>query len=120
MKYIIRNAGVLGILILFAITLSLAPSCKKTGESVAVITVLDSLGKPVQGALVKLTASPQALKTIAPYLPSIQTSGADGKTYHRLPLEAVLNAEVSKGNLKVNDMVRFKKDDTIYQTIVLK
>jgi hypothetical protein len=121
MKYIIRNLGVMVVLALFIVSATVTVGCHKQKDSIAVITVVDSLNKPVSGAVVKLTAAVKNnTQTLAPYLPNIQTTGSDGVTYHHFPLEAVLAAEVSKGSLKVTDMVRLKKEDTVTQTIVLK
>ncbi len=120
MKYIIRNVGALIIIVLLSSVIFFPVACKRGGPSDAVITVLDSLGKPVAGATVKLTAPPKGGSTLASYLPDIQVTGSDGKTVYSFPLEAVLTAQVSKGNLMVFDIVRLKREDSITQTIILK
>jgi hypothetical protein len=121
MKYIIRNLGALLVVALLAMAFVLPTACNKSKDSVAVITVVDSLSFPISGALVKLNNyAKKGNYSNLTYLPSSQTTGADGKAYFHFPLEAVLTAEVSKGYLKVIDIVRLKKDDTVNQTIILK
>lgn len=120
MKQLLSNLGKLTIVVLLAFVVVGSTSCSNGGPSEVEILIVDSVSQPVEGAIVKLTAPQANGKALASYLPDVQTSGIDGKTRHSFPLEAVLTAEVTKGNLIVRDVVRLKREEAINQTIILK
>jgi hypothetical protein len=69
-------------------------SCKKDKPGKAVITVLDTLNRPVYGATVNLNSDNNPEPGI---VKDKKLSDNNGKTYHEFPLEVILQVEVSKG-----------------------
>lgn len=96
---------------------SILTSCKKpTGPSIAVITVLDSLNKPVAGATVELTSK---LTKPPGTVYDKQETGSDGKTRHSFELEAILDVIVTKGNKTGSDIVKLEPHDRVERTVIL-
>ncbi len=82
---------VLAILMLgFALSQS---SCKKKKDTEAEITLTDSIGKVVAGAVVYVNSRNN---TPPGTLEDTQTSDNRGKTFHKFDNEAILQVEVSK------------------------
>jgi hypothetical protein len=97
-------------------------ACKKTGPSEAVITVNNTLGKPVAGALVVLRQDSVVNPSTGVQANVIQQTTTDfsGTATFSFKLEAVLNVEVSKDTLKVRDFIKLEQNEIVSKTIILK
>ena len=97
-------------------------SCRKKGPADALITVTDSLGKPVQGATVVLRQDSVISPTTGAQANVHQegTTDLDGQATFSFALEAVLNLEVSKGALYVRDYIRLEQSKQVEKTVILK
>lgn len=117
-----RIAQLTGISILaFILIQGLFSGCKKDGPTMAVITVVDSLGRPAQGATVILwqdTATNSTTGTKASVRETRQTDAA-GKAEFEFALEAFLNLEAYKYNDTVRSFVRLEEHETVYRTVSL-
>lgn len=97
-------------------------SCKKTEPAEAVITVLDTLGKPVRGATVTLFQDSLTNQNtgIQANIIDVNVTDINGESLHTIDWEAVLNVEAVKGNQKARDFVRLEQSKTIYKTVRFK
>lgn len=120
MKNINIYAIVLGTF-LFAVTF-IHSSCEETSSAKAVITVLDSLNNPVVGAIVELSQDSVINQStgVQANIYDLQITDAAGITTHEFQWEAVLNIDVTKGNLKTKDFIRLEQSNTIRKTIILR
>lgn len=92
-KIVIKGIALSAFLFSFFLIFS-SVSCKKTPEYTAIITVVDTLGKPVIGATVRLYANvPNA------NVESIQSTDGSGNSTHKIKLEAILDIEAKKDPL---------------------
>lgn len=93
-------------------------SCKKDGVCKGIITVVDSLNRPVFNAVVNLNSSSNTPPGIVK--DEKKTDNA-GKTYHEFPLEVILSVEASKGILKApKNNLHFVPNETVNLTVKLK
>jgi hypothetical protein len=93
--------------------------CKKDGPTKAVITVNDSLGRPVGGATVTLfqdTAVNETTGEVANIRETMTTDGS-GKAEFEFALVAFLNVEAYKNADTARGFVRLEEHKTVYQTI---
>ncbi|MEO8146927.1 MAG: hypothetical protein ABI723_04780 [Bacteroidia bacterium] len=100
----------------------LTSSCKKTSPADATITVVDSLDRPIKGATVILRQDSVVNPStgIKADIYDEKVTDINGNTFHSFKWEAVLNLEVTKGNLKVLDYIRLEQSKTVSKTVVLK
>ncbi len=97
-------------------------SCEKSGPAEALITVTDSLGKRVPGAIVVLrqdsvinpTNGSQAV------INEVKISDAAGQALFTFKLEAVLNVEVTKGGLQARDYIRLEQSEQVSKTVIIR
>ncbi|MBL7927389.1 MAG: hypothetical protein JNK61_10850 [Bacteroidia bacterium] len=97
-------------------------ACKKTSNADARVTVVDSLNRPIKGAKVVLRQDSVVNPNtgIKADILDEKITDINGNTNHSFKWEAVLNLEVSKGNLKVQDYIRLEQSETVGKTVVLK
>src|SRR5688572_29328539 len=96
-------------------------SCEdKTGPCGAVVTVTDSLGKRVPGALVTLRPDSSVYAPGAPQIDTsvTQTAMTDvvGQATFSYKLEAVLIVDAEKGLKTGRDYIRLEKNSTVSKT----
>ena len=119
MKSIIKTCCIIFILTTFSVTFY---SCRKTGPADALVTVVDSLNKPVQGALVVLkqdsVISPNTGAQADVY--QSQTTDYSGQATFSFELEAVLFVEISKGSLLTKDYIRLEQSKQVEKSFILK
>jgi hypothetical protein len=98
-----------------------ALSCKKTGPTSAVITVVDRNSAPVQGASVTLwqDTAVNNVNGVKSNLRVTKISDASGRAHFDFQLEAFLNIEVIKGVDTGRSFIRLKEDETVSQTVNL-
>ncbi|HNQ11682.1 MAG TPA: hypothetical protein PKH65_00100 [Bacteroidia bacterium] len=111
------------LLTLFAFLLAFTLfSCKKTGPADALITVRDTLGKPVSGATVVLRQDSVVNPgTGAQANINLQkTTDSGGQVFFSVQWEAVLNIEASKGNLSASDYIRLEQSKQVDKVVVIK
>jgi hypothetical protein len=106
------------ILILLFVSILVLTGCKKTTPPKAIITVIYSNKKPVEGALVKIYSKP-AGSTIS----MEKTTDASGKAEFETDQEYVLSLKVTKevdGNvLSATGTVVFKYNEVFEKTVML-
>lgn len=97
-------------------------SCRKTGPADAIVIVTDSLGNGVQNATVVLRQDSVISPTTGEQAIVKQSGVTDfsGQVQFSFPLEAVLNVEVTKGNLFARDYIRLEQSKQVEKTVVLK
>jgi len=109
--------------ILFIVAVAGWSACKKTsGPAEALITVVDSTGKRVSGAVVVLrqdsvvnpTTGSQAI------INETKISDAAGQALFSFRLEAVLNIEADKGALSARDYIRLEQGKQVAKTVILR
>jgi hypothetical protein len=99
-----------------------AGSCKKSGPADAVISVVDSTGKRISGALVVLrqdsivnpTTGSQAVINEA------KITDAAGQAFFSFRLEAVLIVEAQKGSLTARDFIRLEQSEQVSKTVIIR
>ncbi|HNS12154.1 MAG TPA: hypothetical protein PKM97_06030 [Bacteroidia bacterium] len=109
-------------LIMVAVFLALSFfACKKDGPSRAVITVVDSIGRPVQGALVILWQDTAVNKSngVASELRVSKNSDAAGRAEFEFKLEAFLNIDVLYNADTARSFIRLKEHETVNKTVVI-
>ncbi len=108
------------VLLAFFIAFS-AFSCKKTGPTKAIITVIDSTSAPVKGANVTLWQDTvvNPVNGVQSQLRVSKTSDAAGRAEFDFQLEAFLNVEVTKSNDTGRSFIRLKEHETVSQTVSL-
>ena len=97
-------------------------SCEKSGPADCVITVVDSTGKRVSGAIVVLhqdsvvngTTGAQAV------INEMKSTDASGQVWFSFKLEAVLNIDASKGTKTARDYIRLEQSKEVTKTVVLR
>ncbi|NNC86529.1 MAG: hypothetical protein HKN75_10655 [Bacteroidia bacterium] len=119
-----KNINIYGIaLITFLIgSTFLHSSCEETTPAKAIITVVDSLNFPVVGAIVELSQDSVINQStgVQANVYDLQITDAAGITTHEFKWEAVLNIDVTKGNLKTKDFIRLEQSNTVRKTVVLR
>ncbi len=96
-------------------------SCKKDGPTKAVITVVDSLSRPISGARVILWQDTAVNKTngVASDFRVVKNSDASGKAEFEFELEAFLNVDVVLNTDTGRNFVRLILHETVYKTVVM-
>jgi len=96
-------------------------SCKKSGPTRAVITVVDSTSTPVSGAKVTLWQDTVTNPTngVQSELRVTKNSDAAGRAEFDFELEAFLNVEVIKNGDTGRSFIRLKEHETVNQTVSL-
>lgn len=96
-------------------------SCKKSGPTRAIITVVDSSSAPVKGANVTLWQDTVINSTngVQSDLRVSKISDAAGRAEFEFKLEAFLNVEVTKSGDTGRSFVRLKEHETVTQTVAL-
>ncbi len=97
-------------------------SCEKSGPADALITVVDSTGKRIPGAVVVLrqdsvinpTNGSQAV------INEVRVCDAAGQASFSFELEAVLNIEAFKGSLTARDYIRLEQSIEVTKTVVIR
>ena len=94
-------------------------SCKKDGETKAVITVKDSSGNGVSGATVTLWQDTAVNPTshVQANIRVTKTTGSGGTAEFTLELEAYLNILATKDNNEAKGFVRLKEHETVTQSV---
>ena len=107
---------------LLPLLLVLSGSCKKTSPADANVKVVDSLSRPVKGALVILRQDTVVNPStgVQADIYDEKTTDINGNAFFSFKWEAVLNVEVTKGNLKAYDYIRLEQSNTVSKTIILK
>ena len=120
MKNINLYAAVLGTF-LFAATF-IHSSCEETTSAKAIITILDSLNHPVSGAIVELSQDSVINQStgVQSNIYDLQVTDGSGISIHEFKWEAVLDIDVTKGNLKTKDFIRLEQSKTVRKTIILR
>lgn len=109
----------LTLLSLFALV---SPGCKKEGPCEAQITVTDTSGKFVSGALVILRQD-EAVSPTTGAQANIRDSAITnsiGQATFEFKLEAVLNIEASKDSLSGKDYIRLEQSKMVARTVIIK
>jgi hypothetical protein len=97
-------------------------SCSKSGPADAVVTVVDTLGKPVAAAKVVLRQD-SVVNPNTGVKASVHQEGStdsQGQVRFSFSLEAVLNIEASKGALFGRDYIRLEQSNTVEKTVKIK
>jgi hypothetical protein len=94
-------------------------SCKKDGPTVAIISVVDSIGNPVPDAKVTLwqDTAVNNINGVQSHLRVTKQSDAAGKAEFNFELEAFLNIEVIKNVDTGRSFIRLKEHETVAQTV---
>jgi hypothetical protein len=110
--------------LLFALVVASAAfsSCKKSGPAEAMITVVDSTGQRISGALVTLSQDSviNPVNNVQASANQVKQSDAAGQAFFSFKLEAVLNVEVVKGTKVAKDYIRLEQSKTITKTVVIR
>jgi len=119
MLNIIFKSALIGVFIIFAISLN---SCKKAEDTKAIITVVDINGTVVKDAKVRLHQDGQISQAgSSSIISNEQWTDASGVTEHVFEHEAILNIEVSKwvgtNELMGSNVIRLLKHKTVSKTI---
>jgi hypothetical protein len=97
-------------------------SCKKSGPAEAVITVIDSTGKRVPGALVVLRQDSVINPTNGTQAMINQQGITDaaGQAFFTFQLEAVLIVEASKGTKQARDYIRLEQSKQVSKAVLIR
>ena len=102
-------------------TVVIFASCHKTKPCEAIITVVDSLGNPVQGAKVVLRQDTVvSAQGVQANIYDEKITDYIGQSIHTIQWEAVLNVEASKGSLKARDYIRLEQSETVSKTVTIR
>jgi hypothetical protein len=120
-RVLISTAGLLATLA-FAL-----PSCQKDTDCKAVVTCLDSAGRPVNGANVFLYAPVKSADGKTTYTADITatgTSDADGRSEFTFRLPAIYDvkgtAQLGGKNITGTGVVKLEEGQTVEKTITLR
>jgi hypothetical protein len=110
------------LIVFVALTAIATTSCKKTEPCKAVITVQDSLGKPVVGARVILRQDSVINPSTGVRADVFQEKYSlnNGEAFFEFGLEAVLNVEVDYDVRSARDYIRLEQSETVRKTVVVK
>jgi hypothetical protein len=116
-----ENGSNIGWVILAFFMTMTALSCKKTGPTRAIITVIDSTSAPVSGAKVTLWQDTvvNVSNGVQSHLRITKLSDAAGRAEFDFQLEAFLNVEASKSSDTGRSFIRLKEHETVSQTVAL-
>jgi len=94
-------------------------SCKKNGPTDAIITVLDTIGKPVSAATVILWQD-TSHNTVTGYQASLRqtkTTDVSGKASFEFQQEAYLNIYAIKNSDTATGIIQLKQHETVNVTV---
>jgi hypothetical protein len=116
-----RSGRITALALLGIFIACIAGSCKKDGPTVAVISVVDSAGRAVQGAAVTLwqDTAVNNVNGVQSTLRVTKISDAAGKAEFSFELEAYLNAEAIRNTDTARSVVRLKEHETVSVTLHL-
>jgi len=94
-------------------------SCKKDGETKAVITVNDSVGQPVAGATVVLWQDTTVNPTtgVKSDVNVTKLTDSNGQAEFIFALESYLNIKATKDWRTANGFIRLKEHETVAKTV---
>ena len=97
-------------------------SCKKNGPTTAVITVLDTIGKPSPNASVTLwqDTSRSSQTGIQSTLRVTKTTDGSGKATFEFQYEAYVNILATKNGDTATGIVHLKEHETVSETVQLQ
>ena len=100
----------------------MATACKKAGPCEALVTVIDSLGKRVQGATVVLRQDSVINPTNGSQgaINEVGITNSSGQAYFTFKLEAVLILEAIKGTKSARDYLRLEQGEQVAKTVVIR
>jgi hypothetical protein len=111
----------MGLFMIVLLSIIGAYSCKKSGQTRAVITVLDGNNAAVKGAAVTLwqDTAVNATNGVQSKLRVTKTSDAAGRAEFDFDLEAFLNVEAIKGVDTGRSFIRLIEHETVEQKVNL-
>lgn len=94
-------------------------SCKKSGPTIAIITVVDTIGRPVANVNVRLwqDTSHSQQTGVQSNINVSKMSDGSGKAQFEFDLEAYLNIEAIKGNDSAKGFIRLTEHETEEKTV---
>jgi hypothetical protein len=103
--------------LLFSIIFFSNSGCKDPGPGKAIVTVVDSLNQPINGAKVELTSQEnQPPGDVS----DLQTTDVNGKTYHEFELEMILKVKVEKlGYTAPKENIHIIPDETTELKVIM-
>lgn len=119
MRYPISGKPAAAILALFFLGFLTFSACKKSGPTIAIITVVDTIGTPVPNASVTLwqdTSHSQQTGELAE-IRVTKASDGSGKAEFEFSLEAYLNIEAIKNGDTAKGFIRLKEHETETKTV---
>jgi hypothetical protein len=117
-KNLIRFAGIFTL----ALILMGGISCKKEGDTIGIITVVDSSGNPVTSATVVLWQD-TVVNPVTGAQANVRQSkltGSAGTAEFLFQLEAYLNVSVTKGALTGEGFIRLQQGETVSMTVTIR
>ncbi|MBN8701615.1 MAG: hypothetical protein J0M08_00990 [Bacteroidetes bacterium] len=115
---ILSTKLLLASLILIAITNF---GCKKKDTTcTANVYVVDASGAPVDGASVRLWANTSNNPSNNTKIEETQTTDSDGLVVFEFKLQAIFNADATKGALKGSAIVKLEPGETVDKTITVQ
>jgi len=115
-----RSSWVVGIMTILIFLFIGFSSCKKDGETKAVITVMnDSTGKAEPNVTVNLWQDTTVNTTTGAKsnVNVTKITDSEGRAEFVFALEAYLNIKATKGTKTANGFVRLKEHETVSQTV---
>jgi hypothetical protein len=114
-----KNGQWTALLVLASFTLLTFFSCKKSGPTIAIVTVVDTLGRPVANANVRLwqDTSHSQQTGVQSNINVSKKSDGSGKAQFEFDLEAYLNIEAIKGSDSAKGFIRLVEHETAEKTV---
>jgi len=114
-----KNGQWAALFVLASFTLLTFFSCKKSGPTVAIVTVVDSIGRPVANANVRLwqDTSHSQQTGVQSNINVSKASDGSGKAQFEFDLEAYLNIEAIKGSDSAKGFIRLTEHETEEKTV---
>lgn len=95
----------------------LLTSCGSPDQPEAEITVVDTLGRAVAGATVRISSKTY---NAASNVDDVKTTDFKGKTYHTFKWEAILEVQAAKGSQKGREFVQLEIDKVVEKTVTIR
>ena len=92
-------------------------SCGTPDPPEAEITVVDTLGKAISGATVRISSKTY---NAASNVDDVKTTDFKGKTYHTFKWEAILEVQAAKGTKKGREFIQLEVDKVVEKTITIR
>jgi hypothetical protein len=108
-----------GLMVLASFAVLTFFSCKKSGPTIAIVTVVDTLGRPVANVNVRLwqDTSHSQQTGIQSDINVTKKSDGSGKAQFEFDLEAYLNIEAIKGADSAKGFIRLTEHETEEKTV---